>query len=269
MAVDTQELDRLDEVAAVSFADHARHLRGRHVLVTGVGGGIGRAVAAAFAAAGSVVIGIDRTDSLAADALDELPRPEGAAHASLGADFADPDAVAATMKEVRKISKDIGAVVNVAGYADDQPAQMVTQESLDAHLKVNFASAVQIAQYASRLMTRTGGGTIVNVSSVTGISGNAGQLAYGAAKAALNNATVVLSIELARFGLRVNSVAPGVVDTPMTRALSEPDRDRLLARVGMARPAQPREIADVVLWLSTPASSFVTGQVIRVDGGML
>ena len=103
---------------------------------------------------------------------------------------------------------------------------------------------------------------------MTALDGNEGQLAYGASKGALNTATRILSMELARTGVRVNAVAPGVIDTSMNRSLSEEARDRLLARVGMARLGDPAEVASVILWLSSPAATYVTGQVLRVDGGM-
>ena len=250
-----------------SFADHAATLRGRHAVVTGVSGGIGRAVATAFAESGALVIGLDRTDELATDAVGALPRLDGE-HAAIGVDFADPAAIAAALGQVRAVSKDIAALVNVAGYAADAVAQMVTQDALQAHMQVNFFGAVQIAQYVSRLMTRTGGGSIVSVSSVTALDGNPGQLAYGAAKAAVVAVTRTLAVELALDNIRVNAVAPGVTATPASSAYVDEDQERDRRAIAMGRRARPEEQAGAILFLLSKLSSYITGQTILVDGGL-
>ena len=183
-------------------------------------------------------------------------------------DFADTSSVDAGLGQIRSISRDIAALVNVAGIAEDALVHMVTMESIRRHMQINFEAHVQITQYITRMMLRTGGGSVVNVSSVTGMDGNPGQLSYGASKAAVLSATRTFSMELASRGIRVNAVAPGVIDTELSRALGHEAKDRLMQRVSMNRIGKPKEVAATILWLCSPAASYVTGQTLRIDGCM-
>ena len=227
------------------------------------------ATAQAFADIGARVITVDRTLDAATRAASALNQtsPEST-HSPVAMDFADTSSVDAGLGQIRSISRDIAALVNVAGIAEDALVHMVTMESIRRHMQINFEAHFQITQYITRMMLRTGGGSVVNVSSVTGMDGNPGQLSYGASKAAVLSATRTFSMELASRGIRVNAVAPGVIDTEMSRALDHEARDRLMQRVSVNRIGKPEEVAATILWLCSPAASYVTGQTLRIDGCM-
>lgn len=154
-------------------------------------------------------------------------------------------------------------LINVAGIADDAYFQMMSMESLKNTFQVDFFSQMLLTQYMVKLMMRNKKGSIVNVSSMIGLDGNAGQLAYSAAKAAMATATKTLSAELAEKGIRVNAVAPGVIDTAMTSVLSEEILNRQLANADIKRKGTPAEVAEVILFLASDRASYVTGQVVR------
>jgi 3-oxoacyl-[acyl-carrier protein] reductase len=252
-----------------SWAEHLGALTGRHVVVTGARGGIGQATAQAFANAGASVIAVDRTLDEASEAVSHLNRETpDSVHSPVAMDFAERSSIADGLGQIRAISRNIAALINVAGIAEDALVHMATSDSIRRHMQINFEAHVQITQYITRMMLRTSGGSVVNVSSVTGIDGNPGQLAYGASKAALISATRTFSMELAARGIRVNAVAPGVIDTEMNRNLDDATRGHLMQRVGMKRIGSPEEVAAPILWLCSPAASYVTGQTLRIDGSM-
>lgn len=252
-----------------SWTDHSESLADRHVVVTGAHGGIGRATTVAFADVGARVIAVDRTLDVANDSIAWLPeRSPDLAHSAVAMDFADMSSITEGLRQIRAISRDITTLVNVAGIADDARVHMVTPESIRRHMQINFEAHIQITQYITRMMLRTGGGSVVNVSSVTALDGNPGQLAYGASKGAVLSATRTLSMELAPLGIRVNAVAPGVIDTDMTKDLDDAIKTQLMHRISMNRIGKPEEVAATILWLCSPAASYVTGQTLRIDGCM-
>lgn len=241
--------------------------RRRCTVIAGVSGGIGQAVLHRFRE--DRIVAVDRSEEVARDSLLAAGlRADGIAATAIGADFSNPGSVTQAAHHVRQFSKEIDSLVNCIGVAEDAAFQMMSVESLNRQMQINFVAAMQLCQFASRLMARNGGGTIVNVASVTAMDGNIGQVAYGASKAALVNATTTMSMELGPMGIRVNAVAPGVIDTPMTQMLPAEKLTSLKLRIGMGRLGRPDEIADVIYWLSSDEASYVAGQTVRVDGCM-
>lgn len=247
-----------------SWHEVCASLADRPVVVTGVSGGIGRAVLRSFSRAR--IIAIDRSVDLAESALADVGRAGDDRTTAVGLDFSAPSEVSRALAPLRKAAKDVGVLVNVAGVAEDAPTQLLSMESLQRQMAINFFAQIAVIQFVSRLMARHGSGSIVNVASITGLDGNRGQLAYGASKAALINATRTLSLELAPTGIRVNAVAPGVIDTAMTAGLDGDVREALMSRSASGRMGSPEEVASVIKWLASPAASYVTGQTLRIDG---
>jgi 3-oxoacyl-[acyl-carrier protein] reductase len=245
-----------------------RSLAGDVVLVVGAAGGIGSATARAAAGMGATLILTDRDPDAVRELERELPTPASGTHLRLAADLSDDDGIRGLADRLRTARLPVTGLVNAAGIASDALFPMMSLDSLNETLQVNLIAPLRIIQIASRLMRKSGRGSIVNITSSTGIDGNVGQIAYGASKAALGNATRTLSMELAHHGIRVNAIAPGAIHTSMTEALTDSSREELRSRAHMGRMGEPEEVASVATWLLSPASSYVTGQTIRVDGCM-
>ena len=244
-------------------------LSGKTVLVTGAGRGIGRAIAERFAVEGATLFlavrDLEQGQALAA----ELQATHQITCHAFRCDVADAGAVKTLFHALFSHSKTLDVLVNNAGVLDDALIGMVTPTQVERTFASNSFSVLYCSQYAARMMQRAGGGSIINLSSIIGRVGNAGQAVYGGSKAAVIGITQSLAKELAAQQIRVNAIAPGFIDTDMTRTLPDDKYQQRLASIAMGRSGAADEVANVALFLASGLSSYVTGQVIGVDGGML
>jgi 3-oxoacyl-[acyl-carrier protein] reductase len=247
----------------------ARPLDGRRALVTGASRGIGRATAIALARAGAAVaVGYSAHRESADAVVATLQADHGATAVALGADLADPTAAAALVEQTVRALGGLDIVVNNAGIARDNLAMRLTDEDWDAVIAIDLTAAFHICRAALRPMLRQRFGRIVNVSSVSGVVGNAGQSNYSAAKAGLIGLTKSLAREVASRDITVNAVAPGFIDTEMTTTLSDAVRASAVASIPKARMGTPDEVASAITFLVMPESGYITGHVLHVDGGL-
>lgn len=239
-------------------------------VVTGAARGIGFAAAKAFSKAGARVVLMGRSLEALEQACNQIREEQDNAHVeAIVCNVADPHSVRDAFQAVFRTHKRLHTLVANAGVLDDALIGMVTPQQIEKTFGTNTFGTLYCAQYASRLIARSGGGAIINVSSIIGRTGNVGQAVYGGSKAAVIGITQSLAKELAPQNIRVNAIAPGFIDTDMARSIGPEKFAERLASIKMGRIGTPEEVANVALFLASDMSSYVTGQVIGVDGGML
>lgn len=238
------------------------------VLITGSSRGIGKAAALEFARQGwTVIVHGSHAGPEALETIDEVRRsaPESEL---MAADLKDRAALQDLFARIKKRYGRLDAMVCCAGMTRDALLLRAKEEDFDAVMQVNLKAAFLCAKEASRLMMRQKKGAIVFFSSVIALCGNPGQTVYGASKAGLIGLMRSLALELAGRSVRVNAVAPGMIDTDMTRALDEKQQQAMLSRIPMGRAGTPQEAAKAALFLCQEDSAYITGQVLEVNGGL-
>ena len=243
-------------------------LSGKVALVTGSARGIGRSIAELFSAEGATVVVNDvGSDAGARETLAVLEAAGGKGSVEMF-DVSDAAQVDAGVKNILAAHGRIDVLVNNAGITRDNLLLRMSEEEFDAVLRVNLKGTYLLTKTVTRHMMKQRSGKVVNISSVVGMMGNAGQSNYAAAKAGIVGFTKAAARELAPRNITVNAIAPGFIRTAMTAGLPEAVQKTFLAQIPLGRFAEPQEVAELALFLASDASSYITGQVIGINGGM-
>jgi 3-oxoacyl-[acyl-carrier protein] reductase len=242
-------------------------LAGEIALVTGASRGIGRAIALALAAEGATVIGT-ATAAAGVAAIEDALKAAGAKGRGIVLDVADGTAIEAAVADIEAREGAVTILVNNAGITRDTLLLRMKQEDWDAVIQTNLGSVFRASKAVLRGMMKARKGRIINIASVVGLVGNPGQANYCAAKAGIGGFTRSMAREVASRGITVNVVAPGFIDTDMTRALAEAQREALASQVPLGRLGQPEDIAAAVCFLAGPGAAWITGETLNVNGGM-
>ncbi len=243
-------------------------LENKTAIITGGSKGIGKAVATLFAEQGANLFLISRDENALASLQKELQTPNNQI-SYFATDITDQDSMKQVFSEIRSTKLPIDILVNNAGVMEDAVLQMVTPALVEKIYQTNVFGLIDASKRASKLMLRKRQGSIINLTSIIGTHGNLGQTIYGSSKSAVIGFTKSLSKELAGFNIRVNAVAPGFIDTDMTKGMDEKFYTKNMEAIGMGRIGKPEDVARVILFLASDLSGYVTGQVIGVDGGMI
>lgn len=243
-------------------------LTGKNALVTGAGRGIGKAIALELAAKGAfVIVNYNGSKEAAEQTVAEIKAAGGDAIA-YQCSVSDYEACGAMITALIKEYAHIDILVNNAGITRDGLLMKMSEEDFDAVINTNLKGCFNTIRHMSRYFLKQRAGKIINISSVSGILGNAGQANYSASKAGVIGLTKAVARELASRGINVNAVAPGFVETDMTDALSDSVKENLKSQIPLGKIGHPQDIAKAVAFLVSPDANYITGQVLSVDGGM-
>src|SRR5205809_817394 len=245
-----------------------KQLENQIAVVTGAGRGIGRSIALRFAAEGAAVVCVSRSAENSEKVADEI-RALGRKAWAHAVDVGDSAAVATAAEKILTDCSKVDILVNNAGVTQDGLLLRMSDADWDTVLNTNLKGAFLVTKAFSRAMLKQRSGRIINISSVLGLIGNAGQCNYAASKAGLIGFTQSAAKEFASRGITVNAIAPGFIETDMTAELKEPARTELLKAIPLRSFGQPEDIANAALFLASPAARYITGQVLTVDGGMV
>jgi 3-oxoacyl-[acyl-carrier protein] reductase len=242
-------------------------LNNQVALVTGASRGIGAAIALALAKQGATVIGTATTAS-GAENINVTLQQANVKGLGLALDVNEPTQVEAVLKQISEQFGDVSILVNNAGITRDTLLMRMKEDDWDAVMSTNLKSVFRMSQAVLRPMMKARAGRIINISSVVGHMGNAGQTNYAAAKAGMTGFTKSLAAEVGSRGITVNCIAPGFIATDMTAELSEDIKNQMLARVPLARLGNVEEIAQTAVFLASASAAYITGETIHVNGGM-
>ena len=246
-----------------------RLLENKVCIITGAAQGIGKAIAERFAADGAIVYACDLREGVMDEWAKECSRQNDTRVIPLCFDVADAVAVKNAMMSVFKAEKRIDVLVNNAGVVFNKKIGMIVRNETELMFRINVIAVIELVQLVSRLMARTGGGSIVNIASVTAVLGSPGQSAYSATKGAVISFTKSAAKELAPQGIRVNAVAPGIVKTERFAELYESDGakiDQRISRIGLGRLGTPEDVANACSFLASDRASYISGEILGVNG---
>ena len=244
-----------------------KRLEGKVAIVTGGSRGMGRAIAAALAREGAAVVVCSRNLEANRETAEQIKSEGGSAH-PFQVDVTDPDSVSALVKSVVEKFGRVDILVNNAGVTADNLLLRLKEADWDRVIDTNLKGTFNCIKAVARTMIKQRGGKIINMASVVGMVGNAGQANYCASKAGIIGLTKSVARELASRAINVNCVAPGLIKTAMTDALTDKAKEDVTKLIPLGRMGEPEDVAEVVKFLASPAADYITGEVIRADGGM-
>lgn len=246
-----------------------RMLEGKVCLITGTSKGIGRAIAQRFSEEGAIVYANARTEGSIDQWAAESSEKNSTRVIPVYFDVRDANAAKQAVMQIKKDHQRLDVLVNNAGMVSYELLGLINIENFREMMEVNVVSVIQLIQLATRLMSRQGDGSIINISSIVGDKGVKGQLAYSATKGAVISLTKSAAKELAPQNIRVNALAPGMIDTERLRGIMEKSFSERISDIGMGRMGKPEEVADACVFLASDLSTYVTGQVLGVDGSTI